>query len=372
MFSRDSERARRARGTRRRAGATAPERLEDRQLMAYTSLGFSLPDLAISGQSAPTAAWGGTLTVNVTLQNLGASTITEPTSLVPPKQVEIGPDGAVVPSYYTPSQADAPASSIAVFLVPRGKGLASGISLGTIEAPAIPQNSLQQLSATLTLPSQPAGFAASGNYTVRLVANPTRSFLETNYRNNVSAPLNVRIQAVTAPALRATAFDVPDRLVPGSTIQPTIQITNLGATAVTSDVQVAVVASTSPDFNLGSTIVGAYTISGINGINSTPLPNNIRRGARWHQANNIITPQSNVVTLSGLTMTLPTSPSTYYIGVVVDPNNLLNLPNQPSNRLELVKTVSTNPGQAPSVVTGTATAFEFENPPDGIPIGIVS
>ncbi|WP_165067216.1 hypothetical protein [Paludisphaera rhizosphaerae] len=343
--------------------------------MAYTSLGFSLPDLAVSGESAPTAAWGGTLTVNVTLQNLGASTITEPTSLVPASEVQIGPDGAVVPSYYTSSQADAPASSIAVFLVPRGKGLASGISLGTIDAPAIAQNSLQQLSATLTLPAQPAGFPASGGYSIRLIANPDRAFLESNYRNNVSAPLNVRIQAVTASALRATAFDVPDTLVPGSTIQPTIQITNLGATAVTSDVQVAVVASTSPDFNLGSTIVGAYTISGgVNGVNSTPLPNAARhgRGARWLQANNVITPQSNVVTLSGLTMTLPTSPSTYYIGVVVDPNNLLNLPNQPSNRLELIKTVTTNAGQATTVVTGSAASFDFENPPDGVPIGIVS
>lgn len=374
MFSRDSQRARRAPGARR-VGAVAPERLEDRQLMAYSSLGFSLPDLAVTGQSAPTASWGGTVTVEVTVQNLGASTITEPTSLVPPSEVQIGPDGAVVPSYYTPSQADAPASAIDVRLVPRGRGLAGSVSIGTIEIPAVPQNSLQQLTATLSLPDQPAGFPASGDYTIRLVANPTRAFVESNYRNNLSPPLNVRITPIAAtPALRATSFDAPDNLIPGTTIQPTIQVANLGAAALLADVQVAVVASTSPDFNLGSTIVGSYTINGgINGINSTPLPNAARhgRGVRWLQANNIVTPRSNVVTLSGLTMTLPTSPSTYYIGVVIDPNNLLNLPNQPSNRLEQIRRVSTTPGQAPTVVTGSPATLDFENPPDGVPIGIV-
>ena len=46
---------------------------------------------------------------------------------------------------------------------------------------------------------------------------------------------------------------------------------------------------------------------------------------------------------------LPTSPSTYYLGVVIDPYNKLNLPNQPANRLELVKLVTKlagAPGQA--------------------------
>lgn len=343
--------------------------------MAYSSLGFSLPDLAITGQSAPTASWGGTLTVDVTLQNLGASTITEPTSLVPPSEVQIGPDGAVVPSYYTSSQADAPASAIDVRLVPRGRGLAGSVSIGTIEVPAVAQNSLQTYTATLTLPNRPANFPASGGYTIRLVANPTRSFVESNYRNNVSPPLNVNITPIAAtPALRATSFDPFGGLIPGDTIQPTIQIANLGAAALTSDVQVAVVASTSPDFNLGSTIVGTYTISGgLDGINSTPLPNVARhgRGVRWLQANNIVTPRANVTTLSGLKMTLPTSPSTYYIGVVVDPNNLLNLPNQPTNRLQLIQRVSTTPGQAPTVVTSAAASQPFENPPDGVPIGVI-
>ncbi|MDG3006998.1 hypothetical protein [Paludisphaera mucosa] len=344
--------------------------------MAYTSLGFSVADLAISGESAPTAAWGGTLTIQVTLRNLGASTIVEPTSLVPATQVQIGPDGAVVPSYYTPSQADAPDSTIAVYLVPKGKGPAGGLQIGTIDAPALSQNNIEQFQSTLTLPAQPAGFAASGNYTIRLVANADRSVLESNYRNNVSAPLNVKLLPAPAlSALRVTAFDVPDGLSPGDTIAPYIQVSNLGNGALTSDVQVAVVASTSPDFNLGSSIVSIYTINGgIPGLSSVPLPNAARhgRGFRALQNSGIITPRSNVATIQGANATLPTSPSTYYIGVVIDPFNQLNLPNQPANRLELVKTVTTTANPlSPTGVSGSPGAFDFQTPPDGVAIGII-
>lgn len=376
MFTWESFRASRARRARRRMGPAAPERLEGRELMAYTSLGFSLADLAIRGESAPATQWGGTLTVDVTLQNLGASTITEPTALTPPFQVAVGPDGTVNPPYYTPSQADAVDSTIAVFLVPRGRALGAGVQIGTIEAPYVPQNSLQQLQATLTLPERPAGFAATGAYTVRLVANYDRNVLESNYRNNVSPPLNVTLTPAPAEAsLRAIAFDLPVRgLSPGDVIAPQIQIANLGAAAVTSDVEVAVVASTSPDFNLGSSIVATYTISGgIGGVNSTPLPNGARlgRGPRWLR-NNIITPRNNVVTINGGNATLPVEPATYYIGIVIDPNDKLNLPNRPANRLELVKVVSTVSGGEATGVVGSASTFDFQLPPDGVAVGVIS
>lgn len=374
MFSWDSLRARRARRARRRVGPTAPERLEGRELMAYTSLGFSLADLAVTGESAPAAQWGGTLTVDVTLRNLGASTITEPTALTPPFQVGVGPDGTVNPPYYTPSQADAAESTIAVFLVPRGKGLAQGVKVGSIDAPAVGQNSIERFQATLTLPQQPAGYPAAGGYTLRLVANYDRNVLESSYSNNVSPPMLVNLTAAPAtPTLRAVSFDLPKAgLSPGDVIAPQIQIANLGAATLTSDVEVAVVASTSPDFNLGSSVVSLYTISGgLGGVNSTPLPNAARhaRGTRWMR-NNIVTQRNNVVTINGGNATLPTSPSTYYIGIVIDPYNKLNLPNQPANRLELVKLVSTVNGQASSGAVGSSSAYVFQNPPDGVPVGV--
>ena len=49
---------------------------------------------------------------------------------------------------------------------------------------------------------------------------------------------------------------------PGDTIAPTFQITNVGtaSTASQGPVQVALVASVTPDFNLGSSIVAIYTL----------------------------------------------------------------------------------------------------------------
>ncbi len=46
--------------------------------MAYSPLGFSLPDLSITGSAGTRAAWGGTLGVVATVVNTGTSTITNP------------------------------------------------------------------------------------------------------------------------------------------------------------------------------------------------------------------------------------------------------------------------------------------------------
>ena len=67
----------------RRADVGSLEQLEARELLAFSPLGFSLPDLTITGQAGPRAAWGGALAVSAILQNTGASTITEPLSQLP-------------------------------------------------------------------------------------------------------------------------------------------------------------------------------------------------------------------------------------------------------------------------------------------------
>ena len=63
----------------------------------------------VSGTAGPRAAWGGTLNVSVYLQNIGASTTTEPTAQAP---------GAT-------SQADAGDSTVAVVLT-RPRQIAQG------------------------------------------------------------------------------------------------------------------------------------------------------------------------------------------------------------------------------------------------------
>ena len=47
------------RSRRTPAGSPTLEQLETRELLAYTPLGFSLPDLTVSGYASTVAAWGG-------------------------------------------------------------------------------------------------------------------------------------------------------------------------------------------------------------------------------------------------------------------------------------------------------------------------
>src|SRR5438128_12683229 len=63
VFPWESRRTRRSGRDRRRPDLAALECLEGRELLAHTALGFSLPDLAISGFAAPVASWGGPLAV---------------------------------------------------------------------------------------------------------------------------------------------------------------------------------------------------------------------------------------------------------------------------------------------------------------------
>ena len=372
MLPWESLRARDDRRARRRTDLAAWEQLEGRQLLSYSSLGYSLPDLQISGLAGPVASWGGSYQVTVVLQNTGASTIIEPLSLVPASEVAFGPGGSPVPPSYVPSSADAAASQVGIYLAPRPHSLAGAIEIGTATAPAINQNDIERFNVSLTLPARLAGFRSTGVYYIRL---------ETNSFNTVSAPIPVRFISQPLPQLQATALDLPDALQPGDTVVPTFQITNLGTanTDTQAPVQVALVASVTPDFNLGSSIVALYTLpAGIPGQSSAPVKNSARHHARLYGSkiyNNNVTPAQNVETFTGAAVTLPTSPSTYYLGLVIDPNNTLTQLSLPANRLELIRTVGpATSGLPPAGVVSTplSPVPQFPNPPDGILIGNVN
>ena len=382
MLPWETLRARDNRRARRRTDLTALEQLEGRQLLSYSSLGYSLPDLQVSGLASPVATWGSTYTLTVVLKNTGASTIDEPLSLVPASEVAIGPDGSPVPPYYVPSSADAAASPLNIYLAPRPRSLAGAIKIGTTTAPPITQNDIEEFNVSLTLPSQPAGFRTSGVYYIRLVANATNSVLESNFYDNVSAPIPVRFVSLALPELQATALDVPDSLQPGDTIVPTFQITNLGTanTDTQGPVQVALVESVTPTFTLGSTIVATYTLpSGIPGQSDAPVRNSARRHTRLFGSstyNNNVTPNNNVVTFTAPTpVTLSTSPTTYYLGLVIDPNITLKQLSLPANRLELIHTVGPASSGLPAagvISTPLSPVPQFPNPPDGVLIGNVN
>jgi hypothetical protein len=304
----------------------------------------------------------------------------EPLSQTPPGQIVVGADGNPVPPFGIPSTASAPDSTINVILSPRARSLAGAIQIGTISAPALEQNSIEQLSGTFTLPTVPPGFSSSGIAFVRFQIVPASGVAISNNSQTLSKPVPVRFITQALPELRTTALDVPSVLQPGDTIVPTFQITNLGtaATDTQGPVQVALVASVTPDFNLGSSIVALYTLpAGIPGASSNPVKTSVRHHGRLAGQNgtvNNVTPGNNVETFTGTPVTLPTSPNTYFLGIVVDPNNLLNQLSLPANRLEQIQVVGPPiPGLPPAgVVSSSALNQPFPNPPDGVSIGLVN
>jgi hypothetical protein len=125
--------------------------------------------------------------------------------------------------------------------------------------------------------------------------------------------------------------------------------------------------------------VGLYTLpGGIPAQSEAPVKNNARHHSRLYGSvidNNNVTPANNVVTYTGAAVTLPASPSTYYLGVVVDPYNTLEQLALPANRLELIRKVGPATSGLPTagVVSTPANPLpQFPNPSDGIPIGNVN
>jgi len=348
----------------------ALERLEARELMAFSNLGFSLSDLIITGQAGPKAAWGGEISVSGFLQNIGASTITEPTEQAPTS--ELNPAGSGLNSTNS-STADAPDTSIAILISPHRNSLRGSILLATTEAPPLSQNSVEQFTtAPITLPSRPRGFPGNrGTFYIRLMANSSGTSFEANPENNLSAPIPVKVVGRALPELQAIALGVPPVMQPGDTISPTIEIENFGTadTITQGSVEVALVASVTPNFTVGSSIIDLETISAnIPALSNTPTSGN---PATFGEQN--LLPPNNVVTFTIPPVTLPASPSTYYLGVVVDPFGNLSQLSLPRNALELIHKVGPPIANLPPAgVVNTGNAALFPTAADGQLIGNVT
>jgi hypothetical protein len=348
----------------RRADLGSLEQLESRELLAFSPLGFSLPDLTITGQAGPRAAWGGTLVVSAILQNIGASTITEPLSQLPTTQSPTAGS-----PYGSTSTTDVADTTVAVFLSKSARSAKGAIKLGTIEAPPISQNSVEQLTASFTLPARPKGFpGGGGKFYVWFVADSSNNVLEVTKANNISKPVAVRVTSQPLPELRTIALDLPSKLSPGDTVTPVIRIENFGTADpnLQGPVTVDLVASVTKSFTLGSSIIATYTVASIPAVSNAPTLGNFKTFATM-----IINQPQNVITISGAAVTLPVSPEKYFVGVVIDPNGTINQLSVPSNNFEQIQVVGPKTQFLPPAgVVSSANTAQFPNPPSGELIGV--
>ncbi|WP_435007429.1 hypothetical protein P12x_004729 [Tundrisphaera lichenicola] len=349
MSSNESHRERRNARRRRRPEKVAVEGLETRQLLTYSAFGYSLPDLTVSGYAARAATWGGQLNINVDVENLGASSLIEPTHLAP---------GAT-------STADAPATTVDVFASTQPKGNRGLVKVGTIAVPPVQQNSDYETTATINLPDRPAGFPGDGGVIyLRLVVNNARAINESDTTNNTfRVPTKIRI-AEALPNLRVVGFDVPTTLVPGQVISPTIRVANYGPgnPSLQGPVTVQLVASLNNTFGPGDVVVGSYVINSLPGISAVPTKGSIRNNA------NVI-PTANEITTTLPPLTLPTTPDKYFLGIIIDPNGDIKQTRAPSSKLQAPVKVGPNDGSLPSgglLVTTNGQVPVFPAPPSTI------
>ena len=343
-------RGRRAQGTRTIAGL---EPLESRELLAYSPLGYSLPDLTVQAFSAPVAAWGQPIAITADVYNIGASTVTEPFNQIPNGYPSTDLAGQGAPGS---SHANSQPTVLDVFASLRpGKG--PYLDLGELAVPAINQNSLAVVSGDITLPAKPFGFPQYGKIYFTYVVNGNAAGLESAYSNNADKSHQPITLAPAAANLIVTSFQVPSPLVPGQTVTPIIQVANMG-TANSGPFQVVIVAATSQNFGPGDEVLATYTVSNVPPLSAvtTKVP--------YGGSLNVQTP-TNVVTLDSLAVTLPSTPPIYYLGVKVDPTNAVKEQGHiTSTRLDAFAVVGPAvPGLPATPSTNSSTTeYIFPNP----------
>lgn len=291
--------------SRRRAESFGPETLERRELLSWSPLYKSLPDLTISGIAAPIAAYGQEMNVTVDVRNLGANTF-------PLYDQQAG----------APSTADSPPATVVVYASSQPHYSArSVVKVDTFAIPSIKENSLAQFTRAITLPQASPKLPAEGGtvYLYFKVKTPTRPIPDFDPTNNLSRR-GVAVQTAPAlPDLFGYSLDVPPVLQAGDLIRPTVQVVNYGT--VNTDSQgpfdVILVASDDQTFGPGDIVLARTTVTSLAPLSAVPMADVVLGDV------NINTP-ANVITLAAnFDVTLPSTPENYYIGVVVDPENVI-------------------------------------------------
>ncbi len=306
--------------------------------MAYSAFGYSLPQLSVTGYGPQTASYGGLATVDVTVQNLGASTLVEPTNLQP---------GAI-------SNADSAPTTVQVYAATRPNATTGAVLVDTIQIPIVRQNSTYETISTFVVPPRGPGFpGVGGKVYLTFVVNNTQSILQASNQGNIYRdPTPVRITDAL-PNLRVVGFDVPRPLQPGDVIAPTVRIANFGSANPASQgpVVVDLVASLDKNFGPGTSIVASYTIASLPGLSQVPT-----QGSLANDVNVIPPPNVNTTTLAPFK--LPTTPGFYYLGIKIDPFHRINQTYAPYPALSTP--VPVGPAQLflpPAPLVATTTGF---------------
>jgi len=308
-----------SRRTRRfRPDSLGPETLENREVMANSAMGFSLPDLAVGNYTSPVAAWGQPFTFQIQAFNRGASSQAEPLAQFP----------------YAQSTARAD-TSVSVFLVAGHGPKQTRVLLDQSSNSTIAQNSVNSALITVTLPATPpAGFpAAGGRFRIVVVPNVANQIrLPSAFPNN-GASYSVPVKVLPAlPQIEFLGSNMPKNLVPGQVLLPEIKVANNGGANVNTQsaqgaLKVILVASANLDYNPADKPVtlAEFTIADLAGLNTRPLAGGLRN-LRAGQLNNLNL-AANQATASGAQIALPIDSNpdsnTYYIGFVIDPDRTL-------------------------------------------------
>ncbi len=295
----------------RQPGLNPIEHLEDRQLLAYTPLGFSIPDLAIVGASSgPVGALGGSLAVVLEVANYGQSSLPEPINQFPTAVLGAPPLGSE-------SSADADDSEVGVFLSPRANTpLGQQLFLGSITVPKIPQNDLIEVSSILPLPpTVPPGFPVTGQDAfLTFVIDPAREVPDLDRTNNILRSNTSVLLVPPLPEFSAVALALPPTLNPGDTILPSVTVANLGAAFnFPGPVLTFLVASQDPFFGPGDVVVDDFEIPLIPPLSLAPSELNVVGDV------NLTNPDNFVTVTSTTPVRLPDLGSPYFLGVIVDP-----------------------------------------------------
>ena len=350
----DARGSRRADRERRRPKTRGPvlEALESRDLLTYSALGYSLPDLTVQGYAAPVAAYGGQLAVTVNVDNIGASSIPEGTNLY---------QGAT-------STADSQATTVNVYLSPRSKFGRGAILLGQVPVPAVAQNSVVQVTGAFGMPTQkPRGFPGNGGTLyVFFLVNANHTSPEGDFTNNLQrTPSPVQL-AVNLPDLYTTALYTPPVMQPGDFIAPTIKVANYGTAdpALQGTFEVDLVASTDGFFGPGDTVLTRFTVSSVPPLALVPSYNTVLGNV------GVVDP-INEITLNSPAVQLPVGDQPYFIGVIIDPTNQIREIHEvgrgPNSALDPLRRVAPVPGLPPATTVGDAAPVGnvFPIPPFG-------